>query len=145
MAMDPARKRRLRLTVALTAALVLAGGLVYTSFSAGSPARNPSELLKSAQAGQSYKVVGIVVKDSVKHDGDALLFKVRDRDGTAETAIPIRYTGSVPDPFREGREVRVNVSRASGETTFVGEKDSLITKCPSKFIAEDGSKPAGTY
>jgi cytochrome c-type biogenesis protein CcmE len=143
MSMDPARKRRIRLTVALTAALVLAGGLVYTSFSAGSPAKTPSELLQSAQAGQSYKVVGIVVDGSVKQDGDALLFKVRDRDGKA--SIPIRYTGSVPDPFREGREVRVNVSRASGDTTFTGEKDSLITKCPSKFVAEDGSKPAGTY
>ena len=143
MSMDPARKRRVRLTVALTAALLLAGGLVYTSFSAGSPAKDPSDLLAHAQSGQSYKVVGIVVDGSVKQDGDALLFKVRDRDGKA--SIPIRYTGSVPDPFRQGREVRVNVSKVSGDTTFVGEKDSLITKCPSKFVAEDGSKPPGTY
>jgi cytochrome c-type biogenesis protein CcmE len=67
---------------------------------------------------------------------------VRDRDGT--TSVPVAYTGSVPDPFREGREVIVTVSKGTGDT-FTGEKDSLITKCPSKFVAEDGSKPPGTY
>lgn len=142
MSMDPARKRRIRLTVALTAALVLAGGLVYTSFSAGSPAKTPTELLASAKPGQTYKLTGKVADGSVKHQGDALLFRVRDREGT--TSVPIAYTGTVPDPFREGREVIVTVSKGSGDT-FTGEKDSLITKCPSKFVADDGSKPAGTY
>ena len=33
--MDPSRKRAIRLTVALTAALLLATALIYTSFSAG--------------------------------------------------------------------------------------------------------------
>jgi cytochrome c-type biogenesis protein CcmE len=140
--MDPARKRRIRLTVALTAALVLAGGLVYTSFSAGSPAKTPSELLSSAKQGGTYKLTGKVADGSVQHQGDTLLFRVRDRDGTA--SVPIAYTGSVPDPFREGREVIVTVSKGSGDT-YTGEKDSLITKCPSKFVAEDGSKPPGTY
>ena len=46
-------------------------------------------------------------------------------------AIPLSYTGTVPDPFREGREVIVTVQRQAGR--FVGERNSLITKCPSKF------------
>ena len=33
--MDPNRKRAIRLTVALTAALLLASALIYVSFSAG--------------------------------------------------------------------------------------------------------------
>ena len=37
-------------------------------------------------------------------------------------------------PFREGREVIVDVRKAGG--TWVGEKDSLTTKCPSKFSDE---------
>jgi cytochrome c-type biogenesis protein CcmE len=142
MAMDPARKRRIRLTVALTAALVLAGGLIYTSFSAGSPAKTPTELLAGSKTGETYKLTGKVADGSVKHEGDTLLFRVRDRNGT--TSVPVAYTGSVPDPFREGREVIVTVSKGTGDT-FTGEKDSLITKCPSKFVAEDGSKPPGTY
>jgi cytochrome c-type biogenesis protein CcmE len=40
----------------------------------------------------------------------------------------------VPDPFREGREVIVTGQMDNG--TFVAERDSLITKCPSKFEAE---------
>lgn len=132
--MDPARKRRFRLVAALTAALVLAGGLVYTSFSAGSPAKTPTELLAGAQDGATYKLTGKVVDGSIRHDGDTLLFSVRDRDGS--TAVPVAYTGTVPDPFREGREVIVTVSRGSGDT-FVAERDSLVTKCPSKFEADD--------
>ena len=33
------------------------------------------------------------------------MFRMRDRNGTA--SVPVRYTGAVPDPFREGREVIV--------------------------------------
>ena len=44
------------------------------------------------------------------------------------------YTGVVPDPFREGREVIVSGRLENG--TFVAERDSLVTKCPSKFTNE---------
>ena len=65
-----------------------------------------------------------------------MYFKVRDRDATsAADAVEIRYTGSVPDPFRDGREVIVDVKKGSG-STFIGAPDSLITKCPSKFSAK---------
>lgn len=132
--MNPVRKRRIRLVTALTAALLLASGLVYTSFSAGSPARTPSDLIASAEAGRSYKLTGKVVDGSIRHDGETLVFRVRDREGTA--SVPIRYTGAVPDPFRDGREVIVTV-QPGAEGSFVGEHDSLITKCPSKFSAEE--------
>lgn len=131
--MDPARKRRIRLVVALTAALVLAGGLVYTSFSAGSPAKTPSQLLAGASSGRTYQLTGKVVNGSIRHEGDRLLFRVRDRNGTA--SVPVSYTGTVPDPFRDGREVIVSVRRGAGDT-FTGERDSLVTKCPSKFSAQ---------
>ena len=123
--MDPARKRTVRLVVALSAALLLAGALAYTSFSASSEAAKPSEL----REGQSYEVTGKVVNSSVSHEGDRLRFRIRDRDGTR--SVPVVYSGVVPDPFREGREVIVTVRKQGG--TFVGERDSLVTKCPSKF------------
>jgi cytochrome c-type biogenesis protein CcmE len=127
--MDPERKRLVRLSVALSAAVLLAGALVYTSFSASSEARTPSQLSRDAKAGQSYQLTGKVAQGSVRHAGGTLIFRVQDRKGTG--SVPVRYTGTVPDPFREGREVIVDV-RKQGDG-FVGEKDSLVTKCPSKF------------
>jgi cytochrome c-type biogenesis protein CcmE len=127
--MDPARKRRVRLVVALSAAVLLAGALVYTSFSASSEARSPSELLAGAAAGRTYQLTGKVVAGSIHKDGTTMQFMVRDRNGHA--AVPVKYTGSVADTFRDGREVIVTVKRQGA--TFVGEKDSLVTKCPSKF------------
>jgi cytochrome c-type biogenesis protein CcmE len=118
-----------RLTVALSAAAVLASALIYTSFSAASPALSPSQLVRQAQPGRSYQLTGKVVAGSVRRAGGVLSFGVEDRAGG--TAIPVSYTGTVPDPFREGREVIVTVRDRGGR--FVGERDSLITKCPSKY------------
>ena len=132
MAMDPRRKRKLRLFVALGAAVLLAGALIYTSFSASTQASTPSDLLASAEPGRSYELTGKVVADSVDKDGERLTFEVRDREGTAK--LPVTYEGVVPDPFREGREVIVSGTLEKG--TFVAERDSLITKCPSKFRSD---------
>jgi cytochrome c-type biogenesis protein CcmE len=123
--MDPSRKRRLRLVVTLSAALLLVGALLYTSFSASTEASKPSQL----RPGRSYEVTGKVVGGTVTHAGDELRFRIRDRDGTG--SVPVRYSGAVPDPFREGREVIVSGRLEKG--TFVAERDSLVTKCPSKF------------
>jgi cytochrome c-type biogenesis protein CcmE len=129
--MDPSRKRKLRLAVALGAAVCLAAALLYSSFSAASEASKPSEL----KPGRSYEVTGKVVNGSISRAGDELRFRLRDRDGTQ--SVPVTYTGTVPDPFRDGREVIVKGELKDG--TFVGERDSLVTKCPSKFTKDDNS------
>lgn len=140
--MDPARKRQIRLTTALTCAVLLAGALMYTSFSASSEAVTPTKLLTSAQSGQSYQLTGKVKEGTYTQKGTTMLFHVREREGTA--SVPVTYTGSKPDPFREGREIIITV-RKGENGVFVGERDSLVTKCPSKFTnekkSEDGAKP----
>jgi cytochrome c-type biogenesis protein CcmE len=127
--MNPKRKRTTRLVVSLTAALLLASALVYTSFSASSEARSPSQL-RDATAGRTYQLTGRVVP-GYRREGDVLVFRVRDRSGSSRVSVPVRYDGAVPDPFRAGREVIVTVRRRGD--VFVGQKDSLVTKCPSKF------------
>ena len=129
--MDPARKRKTRLVVALTCALLLAGALVYTSFSAASEARQPSQLA-DAVPGKTYQLTGRVAKGSWEHAGTTHTFRVEDRKGSA--SVPVRYVGQVPDPFREGREIVIDVRKQGA--TFEGQPDSLVTKCPSKFTAE---------
>ena len=133
---DPSRKRKLRLWIALGLALVLAGALVYTSFSAATEAKSPSQVVANGEEGRSYELTGRVVDGSVRRDRDELRFAIRDREGPQ--SVPVVYTGAVPDPFREGREVIVSGELRNG--TFVAERDSLVTKCPSKFTKD---RPGG--
>jgi cytochrome c-type biogenesis protein CcmE len=130
--MDPSRKRAIRLTVALTAALLLASALVYTSFSAGTKEVTAGQLLSQARPGASYVLAGTVLAGSVRHQGATLLFRIRDPK--RNESVPVSYTGVVPDPFAEGRGVLVTVQDRDG--SFIGQQNSLTTKCPSKYQAQ---------
>ena len=130
--MDPQRKRKIRLVVALSTAVLLSVALIYTSFSAATGAKEPSELVNAAP-GTSAQLTGKVVQGSIKRHGNGIAFRVVDRDGKGQS-LPVTYTGTVPDPFRGGREIVLN-----GEVEnsgFVGEPETLITKCPSKFTTK---------
>ena len=122
--------------MALSAAVLLASALVYTSFSASTEAREPSDLIASG-SGDTYDLTGKVVPGTVQRSDESLRFDIADRDGS--DALPVTYTGTVPDPFREGREVIVTGKLTDG--VFVAEHDSLITKCPSKFQEEAEKDP----
>ena len=74
-----------------------------------------------------------MVNGSIQRDGDDCASA--SATATARESVPVRYSGVVPDPFREGREVIVSGELAGG--TFVAERDSLITKCPSKFTKDE--------
>jgi cytochrome c-type biogenesis protein CcmE len=123
------RRRRIRLVAALSAAVLLAGVLAWTSFTASSQAVTPGALA-AQRGGGSFELTGKVVA-GYRRTGDTLVFRVRDRADSR--SVLVRYRGAVPDPFRAGREVVVTVHRGSG--AWIGERDSLITKCPSKFSA----------
>lgn len=134
--MDPSRKRAIRLTVALTAALLLASALVYTSFAAGRDELTASQLLKRGKPGTTYILAGTVLDGSVRRTGSVLYFRVRDPK--LHVSVPVRYTGEIPDPFAQGRAVLVDV-KEGGPTGWVGQPNSLTTKCPSKYQAASGS------
>jgi cytochrome c-type biogenesis protein CcmE len=128
---DLSRKRRIRLVVALSAAILLAGALAYTSFSASTEARTPSQLLASNLVpGKTYQLTGKVVA-GYDQRGATTYFRVRDRSG--RESVPVTYAGQLPDPFRSGREIVVDVRKHNG--VYVGQPGSLVTKCPSKFTA----------
>lgn len=129
--MSGSRRRQTRMVVALAAAVLLAAVLVWTSFTASSQAVTPSTLARGGEDGRSYQLTGRVLP-GYERAGGVLVFRVRDRSASA--SIPVRYRGAVPDPFRAGREIIVTVRRQDG--VWVGERDSLITKCPSKFSAQ---------
>jgi cytochrome c-type biogenesis protein CcmE len=136
--MDPSRKRAIRMTVALTAALLLASALIWTSFSAGRDELSVSQLLKQARPGHSYILAGTVLK-GYQYQGSVLVFRVRDPK--LNESVAVHYTGIVPDPFAAGRGVLVAVHETrAGSATFVGENGSMSTKCPSKYQAAPPSQ-----
>jgi cytochrome c-type biogenesis protein CcmE len=109
--------------------------LVYTSFSAATAAKEPSQL-RGAAPGTSYDLTGKVVKGSIRKGDEEMRFRVADRDGGGES-IPVTYSGTVPDPFRGGREIVLTGEVLNG--VFVGQPDTLVTKCPSKFTTSNDS------
>ncbi len=118
----------MRLVVALSVAVVLAVFLLYTSFAGGATdSLRPSQL---AGAQGEVQLAGVVV-GPIEGDarGAGLTFTLRDFDGPA--SVPVVYTGSVPDLFAADRHVYLQGELRDG--VFVGVKDSLVTKCPSKY------------
>jgi cytochrome c-type biogenesis protein CcmE len=128
-----ARKRSpARLVIALSVAAVLAVFLLYTSIAGGGvPTLRPSQLPgHHGTLTLSGVVLGPVSGDSYAAAGKR--FRIRDRKGT--TSVAIVYHGEVPPLFRPGREVFLNGHLANG--VFVGDKGSLVTRCPSKYTAK---------
>jgi cytochrome c-type biogenesis protein CcmE len=136
---DPSKKRKVRLGIAAAVAVCLAVALAYVSFNASSQTAEPTQIL-SASPGQHFEMNATVVPGSIKQHGETIDFEVKDRSGGG--TMPVSYTGVVPDPFRGGREIILTGQRESSGT-FVGEPESLITKCPSKFTT-NASETAGS-
>jgi cytochrome c-type biogenesis protein CcmE len=122
-----------RLIVALSVAAVLAVFLLYTSIAGGgTPTLQPSELPgHSGRVSLVGKIVGPVTGDA--HTAVGLRFRLRDREGRA--TVRVNYRGSVPDLFRVGREVVVDGRLRNG--VFVAVPDTLVTKCPSKYVPKE--------
>jgi cytochrome c-type biogenesis protein CcmE len=122
-----------RLVLALGVAAMLAIFLVYTSIAGGTPQLSPSELNgRTGEVALVGKVVGSVSGDA---RGDGLRFQLRDVEGSG--AVPVVYRGSVPDLFKSGRDISLKGELKNG--TFVGTPGTLVTKCPSKYVAEKPS------
>ena len=127
-----ARPSPVRLVIALSVAAVLAIFLLYVSVAGGTPSIQPSQL--SGHKGNVAlvgKVVGTPEGDG--HAANGLRFDLQDVKGGA--SVPVVYRGSVPDQFKTGRELRLEGQLQNG--VFVAKKDSMRTKCPSKYTAKE--------
>ena len=112
-------------------AAVLAIFLLYVSVAGGTPSIQPSQLHgRTGDVALVGKVTGSPAGDA---QATGLRFRMRDVSGQS-TSVPVVYRGSVPDLFKVGREVRVEGRLQNG--VFIAQKDSLRTKCPSKYVAK---------
>jgi cytochrome c-type biogenesis protein CcmE len=126
---------RPRLVIALVVAAMLIAFMGYQVFGGSDRLIVSVAQLRGDRDGAAHRVVqlsGMVVASA--GNSASLRFVLRD-DGSPQT-VPVAYKGSIPDPFRVGRRVIVTGQLENG--TFVAQRDSLITKCPSKYTAGGG-------
>jgi cytochrome c-type biogenesis protein CcmE len=117
-----------RLVIALSVAAVLAVFLLYTSIAGGgTPSLRPSQL--AGHTGRVSLMGQVVGTPSGDAHVSGLRFRLRDVKGT--TTVPVVYKGSVPDLFKTGNDVVVDGRLRNG--IFVAVRDTLVTKCPSKY------------
>jgi cytochrome c-type biogenesis protein CcmE len=126
-----ARPSPVRLVIALSVAAALAIFLLYFALAGGTPSVQPSQLPDhKGNVALEGKVVG--TPEGEGHAANGLRFDLRDVKGS--TTVPVVYRGSVPDQFKTGRELRLEGQLQNG--VFVAKKDSMRTKCPSKYTAK---------
>jgi cytochrome c-type biogenesis protein CcmE len=119
-----------RLVVALSIAGALAIFLIYTAIAgAGVSTIRPGELASHPGKVQLVgTVVGRVSGNAYQPGG--LHFGMRDIGGKA--TVPVVYTGDVGALFKGGQNILVTGRLHNG--IFVADRNSMITKCPSKYI-----------
>lgn len=127
-------KGRFRLLASIGVAAVLSVFMMYTALAGGDVQHPVVEVEQLADdrkvaSTQTVELVGVAAGPLVRGSGNRLDFFVTDRARTVR--LPVSYSGSVPDAFRIGRHVVVR-GRLDG-STFQAKRDTLMTKCPSKF------------
>ena len=133
MARNP---RSVRLVLALSVAGVLAVFLLYVSLAGGRTAQvKPSELAgHRGTVSLVGKVVGPVRGAGYSRGG--LRFQVADIGDRSKMMVRVVYHGSVPDLFKVGRDIVVDGRARDSfgqQTLFVAKRNTLVTKCPSKY------------
>jgi cytochrome c-type biogenesis protein CcmE len=84
--------------------------------------------------GKRLQLHGFVVQDSILRRRDSLdyRFKIESKGSVVEA----RYTGVVPDTFKNGSEVVLK--GRLGPDGFAVEPDGVMAKCPSKYEPKSG-------
>jgi len=123
--------------IGLTSVILVAAfsGLLYSTLSEGTEYyKHVDEVMADPAAWYDKKLQlhGFVVEDSILRKRDSLDYKFEIQSNGA--VVPARYTGVVPDTFKNGSEV---VLRGRlGPDGFTVDPNGVMAKCPSKYEAK---------
>lgn len=129
--MTPRQKKRFAFVGAIVIGVSLATtiGLMGISKSADYFIEPTDVVAGNFSTEQGYRIGGIVKPDSVKRLDDGVTVEFLITDCTAD--VPVRYTGILPDLFREGQGIVAN-----GKLHTAGSVTSgLPTTTQSTFMA----------
>jgi cytochrome c-type biogenesis protein CcmE len=131
-------RSRARFAIAILLAAGLGSWLAWTSLG-GSLETYTSPATLGRADGATYRLNGLVATgapaDAAERaqSAEGLRFVLLDKTDHARR-VAVLYRGTVPDTFREGREVVVTGKLQDG--VFVAKRNALTTLCPSKFRAK---------
>ena len=128
------KRRRLVAVLAGMGMLGIAAALVLNAFSDSLVFfYSPSDLkTKAVPQGRMLRIGGLVEEASVKRAGDGKTVTFRITDGSA--AVPVTYSGALPDLFREGQGVVVE-----GRIDGAGEvrAASVLAKHDERYMPKE--------
>lgn len=129
--MTPRQKKRLAFVGAIIIGVGLATtvGLMGISKSADYFIEPSDVVAGNFSIEQGYRIGGIVKPNSVRRleDGVTVEFLITD----CKADVPVRYTGILPDLFREGQGIVANGKLQTASSTTAGQKNTT----PSTFMA----------
>ena len=132
------KARPLKIAVTAAALVFAFGGLLYSTLSEGTEYyKHVDEVMADPAAwqGKRLQLHGFVVDDSILRKPNTLEYRFQVQSNGK--VVPVRYTGVVPDTFKDGSEV-VLKGRLSPEG-FAVEPNGVMAKCPSKYQAAEKS------
>lgn len=128
--MNPKRKRKLILVLALLAGVGVAAGLTgYAMRQNINAFYTPSQLLtEKVPDGRRIQVGGMVQKGSLQREGKSLTvhFVISD----FKQQLPVTYTGILPDLFKEGQGVIANGTLQNGQL----QAEEVLAKHDEKYM-----------
>jgi len=97
------RRKRMAIALGLVAVVGAATALVLNAFQSNLVFfYTPTQIdAKEAPSGRTFRLGGLVVEGSVKRTGVNVAFEITD---TAK-AVPVQFSGILPDLFKEGKGV----------------------------------------
>jgi len=106
--MKPARKKRLALIVLMVSGIAIGVGFALKSLDENIMFFfTPSEVAQGkAPQGKLFRIGGMVVNGSVSRPGNGLTVQFDLTDNNSN--LTVRYTGILPDLFREGQGIIAN-------------------------------------
>jgi cytochrome c-type biogenesis protein CcmE len=118
-------------------------GLLYSSLSEGTEFyKHVDEVMADPGAwqGKRLQLHGFVVAKSILRRPDTLDYRFQVQSNGK--VLPVRYTGVVPDTFKDGAEVVLKGRLAPDG--FAVDKDGVMAKCPSKYNPQSPAASAGS-
>ncbi|MBS0408246.1 MAG: cytochrome c maturation protein CcmE [Proteobacteria bacterium] len=143
--MNPTRKRRLSLLLLLLTAIAVAGTLVVVALRHNVRyLLTPSDVAAGrAQPGQTFRLGGVVCEGSIARAPGSLAvrFVVTDRIHQMD----VRYTGILPDLFREGQSIiatgQIERGQFRADEVLAKHDETYMPKEVAEAIAKGSKLP----